>query len=701
MFQYAKRIFIKNRNEEVNFQAGFKCKFQAGDIKEYILNITGESLYEVYLNGEFIHYGPARAPHGYKRYDEIRLPIKSGENVLCVNLAGYHCASFYTYDEKSFLQAEIFEDGKSIKYTGRDFLAIPLNQAREQKTYRYSYQRAFTEVWNYDHESIMTNWKEEDFVSAPISIYEGYETLIPRGFEIPRFLLKENMNLVEHGGFEVKHDFCTYEKRQITGLNYKIKGFSRNEITSDVFTAIHGIYTADYQTGMWSDRYTMYRLERINTGFIRSTIKALEDSEVYIIFSEKLRDGQPDSGIYGDEFTNVIRYNLKKSEKPYELQSFEAYSFMYVTVLVRKGKVEVQRMGIREYSYPSYEAVDFRCEDEELMDIFEASKEAYRQNTIDCFMDCPGRERAGWLCDSFFTGKASFLLSGNTKAEELFLKNFVMAKEFPGLEDGLLPMCYPCGNLGLIVQWGMWFVFEVREYLERSGEAKEYFQDICWKFYQYLLSYENEDGMLKKLPGWNFIEWSDANEYVAKCDVSYPTNMLYKKLLEDIAYLCDQPKLLNKAQKLKEMIIQKAFDGTYFYDGEIGGKRIKEKSEACQTYAVFTGVVLPDDPRFDTFMHLYLEEWGYRRKLVQKDPDLAYGCIFIGYTMRLNTLIELGEFEQALKEIKELYGPMAKQTGTFWEHDTGIASLNHGFSAVAADFIVRAMKGLGKDIFQN
>lgn len=58
-------IFIKNRRESVNFQAGFKCVFSADAGKKYLLRITGATLYSIWLNGEFVFYGPARTPHGY------------------------------------------------------------------------------------------------------------------------------------------------------------------------------------------------------------------------------------------------------------------------------------------------------------------------------------------------------------------------------------------------------------------------------------------------------------------------------------------------------------------------------------------------------------------------------------------------------------------------------------------------------------
>ena len=61
-------------------------------------------------------------------------------------------------------------------------------------------------------------------------------------------------------------------------------------------------------------------------------------------------------------------------------------------------------------------------------------------------MDCPSRERAGWLCDSFFTSRTEYALTGRSTVEHAFLDNFLMPERFEFLPDGMLPMCYPADH---------------------------------------------------------------------------------------------------------------------------------------------------------------------------------------------------------------------------------------------------------------
>lgn len=696
-FELARPIFLKNKRELMNFQAGFKCAFQADSAKEYTLKITGATLYAIYLNGEFIFYGPARAPHGYFRVDEVELPVQAGENTLCISVAGLNCRTFYTRNMKSFVQAEILENDKVVAYTGRDFMGISLDGIKERKVHRYSYQRAFTEVWMLDNGSPLTNWMTQDFEGEDLVECWYEEELMPRGYLNPLFKMDTSAVAFEYGAFQPKDDFNSYGNKRFLKNH---GSFPFGETKHKVMEAVHGDFLPDEESELTENRYVFYKLDHVNAGFITAKFLAKEDSEVYVLFSERMKNGVVDSGIYNWVSINVIKYELKKSEIPYDLQSFECNSLQYIGILVRKGNVEVQEVGLREYSYPLYENMTLECEDEKLMSIFAAARESFRQNTVDTFMDCPGRERAGWLCDTYFTGKASLFFTGNTRAEELYLKNFVQAKEFPGLPKGMLPSIYPGGVEGnYITQWAMWYAIELADYLEYSNDDREYYRQTLNDLLAYFAKYENEKHLLVKLEN-QFIEWSQANDFVKEVDISYPGNMVYYLMLLRLGQVYGDEELLQKAAIIKETIAEDAFNGEYFVEGanfaEDGSLVPSELiSEASQSYAVFTGIADKEDEKYSQFFDTFYHVLGLKRKQQGIMPEIAFSSGFIGLTLRMIALIELGKTEQALVEIKDYYGPMAEQNGTLWEMDVDhCISLNHGYNSYAAVMIVKALTGL-------
>ena len=124
------------------------------------------------------------------------------------------------------------------------------------------------------------------------------------------------------------------------------------------------------------------------------------------------------------------------------------------------------------------------------------------------FMDCHSRERAGFLCDGFFTARVEYLLTGKNEIEHNFLQNFFMPDRFHDeIPAGLFPCCYP-SHAGLLNNWVMWLVIELREYFDRTHDFA--FRDAIYerllKTFSHFEKYESTDGLLEKLDGWIWVD---------------------------------------------------------------------------------------------------------------------------------------------------------------------------------------------------
>ena len=693
-FKNAKPVFLKGKSLETNFQAGFQCFFTAEKTSDFVLNITASTLYRVYLNGEFIHYGPARAPHGYMRVDRIGLKPEIGENILCVEVAGYNCPSFYTMNNPSFLQAEIFIDGVSAFYTGRDFKGIDFACRREKRVLRYSYQRAFTEVWRLNDNFRL--WLYKPAAHSAIEETEVKLKFMERGFSLPDFSLYRDINSIGSGS--VRHiGKCKNTDKRFLNINSEIKGFKTEECPDNVLDDMNIEYGKPgvLKRTLCKNEYTLYSLGRNTTGFICSEITAAEDSVVYMVFSEQLTDGKIECGLNKDDSLNIIKYDLKKGR--YDLlESFECYTFRFLAIVCLEGKVSPRLLSVREYAYPISGIENPFPETKGIGEIIEAASQTFRQNTIDTFMDCPGRERGGYLCDGYFTALASKHLTGSLQCEKLFLENFLITSDFPDLPVGMLPMCYPGENIGktAIPEWAMWFIVQLEAYGERGGETAK-FKELVIKILDFFADYENSDGLLENLPYWNFVEWSDANNYTE--GVNYPINMLYYKTLTAAYKMFGLKEFLTKSENVKSAVISQSYDGAYFHDHALrnsGGFMVvqPEKSAICQHEAFFFDLIDSADPDYRDLKSKIINEFN---KTVLPD-DISPLAIFIGYNIRMLLLNKFGEFGRNLREIQDLYTDMAETTGTLWEHTSAeTGSLNHALNSCVIDVIIEIKKNIG------
>ena len=120
-FKKAVSIWPKKYEAVPNCTILFRTTVSSG--KNTILNIAGQSSYEVFINGEFVFHGPSRASHGFYRVD--KLPIESyltkDKNEISVLVSGYHCHSFYHVSELAaghgcYFNFEINGSKASIKW---------------------------------------------------------------------------------------------------------------------------------------------------------------------------------------------------------------------------------------------------------------------------------------------------------------------------------------------------------------------------------------------------------------------------------------------------------------------------------------------------------------------------------------------------------------------------------------------------------
>ena len=79
IFIKAKPVWGSGLVEEKNITLGLYKKI-TGQKGSAVLKVATSGFYKVFLNGEFIYYGPARCAHGFYRVDEIALELKESCN---------------------------------------------------------------------------------------------------------------------------------------------------------------------------------------------------------------------------------------------------------------------------------------------------------------------------------------------------------------------------------------------------------------------------------------------------------------------------------------------------------------------------------------------------------------------------------------------------------------------------------------------
>lgn len=703
MFQKAKAIWLAGKECEKNVQAVYKTDVVV--TKDTELHVAGSVFYRIYCNHQFIAFGPARTAIGYVREDIFKLSeygIAEGETCeIIIEAMGYYCRSVSTAFQSSCLMAEIQCNGEVVAYTGNDFVAY-MPKSRVQKAERYTIHRHFCEVWDYATYPNMT----DESAKVEIVVCEEQPKVLERVVPYPLYQEIDLLSTSCHGMYVFDESLPYKESRYPWEIPEWWGRFEWDEIPYHPYKWIQR--QKQYITGrgeklpitLKKGEYAIFDFGRIEAGFIKTFMETIEKSDVVIAFSEYY---------HGEEFQlpnmdihNVIEYLVDAGEHR-DLLSFEPYAFRFLMVAVKEGCIRLNTVGVKTYMFDDSNIALPDCQDDTLNAINRAALRTFVHNAVDVYTDCPSRERAGWLCDSYFTSKAEFALTGKTAIEDAFLENYRLYENRGEMPKGMLPEAYPSDmrhGTEFIPQWTMWYILEVYEYVLKRGheDMAEAFRDTVYGLVGFFQQYENEDGLLERLPSRNFVEWSKANEWT--WDVNYPTNFLYAQALECVYHLFGDEKCRVKSECIRKIAIEQSFNGHYFVDHAIRDEngvlqvQTQDSSEACQYYAVlFSGIDIGSET-YQGLKELILKVFSPDR--TGKMSEIVEVNAFIGAYLRMEVLLRMQEYNLLLENVKSFFGKMEEYTGTLWENRQFEGSYDHGFASYVLVVIEESLKKLGR-----
>ena len=651
------------------------------------LTIGAADCYRLYIDCKLCLFGPQRAAHGYARLSKLSFIGR----FIVVEVHSHFIKSFCWIKQNPFFACEIKAENKL--YTAKDF-ACALIEERVVKVPRYSYQRGFLESYRLreDPSSYCKGVPRKKImpieeVQTPIFLdsYVGNAKLL---LHSPQAVLDTGYAYKDMGA-TLWRDRSHYIRDGV------VEGYFQEEWEdASIDDAARLVYNKE---GKGEYTYTLLDLGREMTGFTQLEIVAREEGDVFVIYDEILQEKNGLQLISFERNTtgNVFKWHVNKGGR-YEVGTFEPYSYRYAMVICSKGiKAE---LSLCDYENPSCDAFRFTCEDKEICQIVEAARHTLAQNSTDILMDCPSRERAGWLSDSYFSAVAELLFTGKNQAEKTHLENYYMSDKSQ-LPVGMVPMCYSSDVLNgeYIPNWALWYVLELARYASiygKEGIVENSFETVRG-IMTYFKGMENEDGVLENLQGWVFVEWSAANNPDHIKGVNIPTNACYAACLEKAGRLYGVEQWTERAEHIRKWIKKNAYNGKFFVDNLVRNSRgeleqTDNLTETCQYYLFWLRCI--DKTEYGELYHTMMNAFGANRKEGAL-KEIAAANVMYGLYMRMDLLMRDGKQRELYEECKSYFMPMVKKTGTLWEHVHDGASCNHAFASYAIKWIIFALTG--------
>ena len=703
-FQEARPVWADSKKRYNQF-LGFYTRLELEEEQVIMLEIGARSYYRLYINGEFVANGPARTAKGYCRIDKTKRKLQGGTDIA-VEVTAYDKPGKYCNDctlEPGLLILEIKdEEGKVLAASGKNVRVMELDCRK-------------TEVETMSHSRGILEWQ----VLTP----ESFAWRFGRGeFSEPK-VLEENVTYLERRApypdyhpipLQRLSGICDMEKGKGQGAGFVLtlaRGFnadwyeqipeenqfleSLRNLKEQPFSGVYSLSgdgKVSIQPGAGHTAVTFERIES-ELGFIDFSITASDACILDIVNTDHL-------DMYGRFKANtyVTRYELAPGS--YHLTTMEPKLVRYLRMMIQtKGEVEVTYPVLLDDSYPDREQTFFSCSDGDLNRIYEGAKRTLRLSTLDIFMDCPQRERGGWLCDSFFSAEAMWRLFGSLEVEKDFIENYMLTDESI-LWKGFFPEVYPSSKKDVtdpgFINWSYWLIAELYEYYQRSGD-EEFIQKVQKRveaFLDGLLSLRGESGLIETDKNL-FVDWSLANRSFCTGPINIPNNCLAVYILERMAELYGKEEWKTAAGQMRS-IIENLDSEVSLFGGGGDSATWKDGKLSRNDAATEGGIALELWSGFhrkdDLYLRKFIQTMGPAPEF-RSNPNVGQANLFIGLMIRFDLLARMGKAETLLDELKSVYlEELRVGSGTFFENINALSGC-HGFNGMAGAFLVSQVLG--------
>ncbi|MBE6355993.1 MAG: hypothetical protein E7058_02645 [Lentisphaerae bacterium] len=478
----------ESERNEVDRRVRFRKTFELETVPEtFPAMISADAKYKLYVNGRFVHFGPARDFTPGWTFDRIDLAayLKPGKNLIAI--LGYQFGRsnyMYSYSHQS---AVIF---KAPGLISDESWMISEDPGYIRNVSKGSVQYAFQEF--FDCSKSDDSWLEIDYDDSGWQNFRGWiagampwNHFEERGIPLLEERIIKDAEIIAASDSEVDPQWR--EIRSVIIPYHQEKPVYRTPETVANPTSV------------------IYDFGREVVGMLQFRFEA-DDAMDFLVF-EKLDGMTPRICPDGELHTAYGGRLYPASGKVCEHELTLPWGFRYLIVFNRgKGKFKCS-VSVRECRYAIEEKGTFNISDPRLQQIRDMCVHTQRCCIADSYIDCPSREYAQWWGDALVQSQNTFRLDDDPALLRRGLRTMARQTTPEGLTYGVAPGC--AHNCVLPDYSAMYLVTLHAEYMQTGSpelwrELRSTASGIISYFEKYITP---ADGVPFDQRYWLFVDW--------------------------------------------------------------------------------------------------------------------------------------------------------------------------------------------------
>jgi len=572
---------------------------------EFIIHISADNRYRLFVNGQAVCFGPARCDLGHWFYESIDIApfLKPGKNLLAAVVWNFG------------------EDKPWAQFTLKTALIVQGNSAAEQiintnaswkvlknKAYMPASADAKETLGQFivvgpcdrvDGSQYTWNWENIAFNDESWSKVKTIDVGHPRGVgtDINWVLTPRCIPLME----QREQRFASIRRASFNVTDGFLQGKAKLTIP------------ANQKVTLLLDQGTL------TTGYPELLTSKGKGSRIKMIYSEAMYDSKGIKGnrneIEGKQIKGYADIFLPDggTNRLFRPLWFRTWKYLQMEIETRGEPLVIDDLKSEFTAYPLQEKAAFESDQPELAQIWNTGWRTARLCANETYYDCPYYEQLQYVGDTRIQALISMYVSG----DDQLVRNALLHYDESRFHEGLTQSRYPSASPQVIPPFSLFWVDMVHDYWTLRNDP-EFIQQFLPGIDQVLNWFINridpKTGLLSKVEYWNFVDWADEWAWdnvtrIGGTPKGARTDGQSSILTMQLAYAVqraaelndyfDQPAQAQKykqiAQYLTQSVRQNCWDGTRNYLADTPDKT--DFSMHGQIFGVLTNTIPENDQK--------------------------------------------------------------------------------------------------------
>jgi hypothetical protein len=480
-----------------HFRKSFELKVQP---QEFIINISADNRYRLFINGKAVCFGPARADLEHWSYESIDISpfLIPGKNVLAAVV--WNFGELKPWAQFSIKTAFIVQGNSSaeeIVNTDASWKVMmdkaysPAAASSKETSGQFVVVGPCDRV---DASLYPWDWETPGFDDQAWLKPRTLDAAHPRGVgtDINWELSPRRIPLME----QMRQRFATVRR---TSGDKLPEGFLEGKTTWTI--------PANSKITVLFDQATL------TTGYPELLVSKGKGSSIKLTYAESLFDSKGSKGnrneIEGKSIIGYSDYFLPDGnpDRVFRTLWFRTWRYLQMEIETREESLDVKSFSSEFSAYPLKENAVFESDQPGLKKIWDVGWRTARLCANETYFDCPYYEQLQYVGDTRIQALVSLYVSGDDR----LVRNAIMNLNESQFYEGLTRSRYPSANPQIIPPFSLYWVDMVNDYWTLRDDPefiKNFLPGIENVLSWFTKRIDPETGMLGKAEYWNFVDWA-------------------------------------------------------------------------------------------------------------------------------------------------------------------------------------------------